>query len=81
MTPELAADVARVQELWGQCRRDFGGKGAGPFLFGAFTIADAMYAPVATRFVTYGVALDDVAAAYVKAIYDLPAMKEWIAAA
>ncbi|MCC7048489.1 MAG: glutathione S-transferase family protein [Alphaproteobacteria bacterium] len=81
MTPELSADVARVKELWNRCRRDFGTQGDGPFLFGRFTIADAMYAPVATRFVTYGVTMDDVSAAYAKAILDLPAMKEWIAAA
>ncbi|MCC6469379.1 MAG: glutathione S-transferase family protein [Alphaproteobacteria bacterium] len=81
MTPELAANIARVQELWNQCRREFGAKTGKPFLFGAFTIADAMYAPVGTRFVTYGVKLDDVSTAYVKSIVELPAMKEWTAAA
>jgi glutathione S-transferase len=85
MTPELKADIARVIELWNECRRDFGAKAQGPakgpFLFGSFSIADAMYAPVATRFVTYGVTLDDVSAAYVKAVTELPAMKEWTAAA
>lgn len=85
MTPELEADVARVRQIWNQCRRDFGAKARGaargPFLFGRFSIADAMYAPVATRFTTYGVPLDEVSAAYVKTLYDLPAMQEWIAAA
>jgi glutathione S-transferase len=85
MKAELEADIARIKQLWNQCRRDYGAKARGaargPFLFGKFTIADAMYAPVATRFTTYGVALDDVSAAYVKAIYDLPAMQEWIATA
>jgi len=81
MTPELAADIKRIQEMWNECRRDFGAKAGGPYLFGAFTIADAMYAPVATRFVTYGVALDAVSQAYVDAILAMPAMKEWIAAA
>jgi len=81
MTPELAADIKRIQEMWNECRRDFGAKAGGPYLFGAFTIADAMYAPVATRFVTYGVALDAVSQSYVDAILAMPAMKEWIAAA
>jgi glutathione S-transferase len=73
------ADIARVQRIWTGCRSRFGTGGA--FLFGAFTIADAMYAPVATRFHTYGVALDPACRAYVDAIYALPAMKEWITAA
>lgn len=72
-------DVARVQAIWTDCRKRFGS--GGPFLFGAFTVADAIYAPVATRFRTYGVPLDPVCSAYVDAIYALPAMKEWIAAA
>ena len=80
MTPELKANIDRVTEIWRDCRKRFGKKG-GPFLFGRFSIADAMYAPVATRFVTYQVALDPVSAAYVKAVNDLPAMKEWIKAA
>ncbi|HEY1723734.1 MAG TPA: glutathione S-transferase family protein [Magnetospirillaceae bacterium] len=78
--PDTAkADIARVQAMWIDCRKRFGE--AGPFLFGKFTVADAMYAPVATRFRTYGVPLDPVCRAYVDAIYALPAMKEWIAAA
>jgi glutathione S-transferase len=82
-TPDLPdaakADLARVQAIWTDCRKRFGGGGS--FLFGDFTIADAMYAPVATRFRTYGIALDPVCRAYVDAIYALPAMKDWIAAA
>lgn len=81
MTPELSADIARITQLWNDCRRDFGGRAqgsvAGPFLFGGFTIADAMYAPVVTRFVTYGVKLDDVSAAYVKTVTAMPEMIEW----
>lgn len=73
------ADIARVQRIWNDCRSRFGQEG--PFLFGAFTIADAMYAPVATRFRTYGVALDQPCGDYVEAIFALPAMQEWIAAA
>lgn len=53
-TPEALADARRVQAIW---RESLDASG-GPFLFGAFSIADAMFAPVATRFVTYGVELD-----------------------
>jgi len=67
-------DIARMQALWRQCRRDFGGDG--PFLFGRAGIADAMYAPVATRFRTYGIAVDDDTADYMEAIFALPAMRE-----
>jgi glutathione S-transferase len=74
-TPEALADAARVQAIWKECL----GKSGGPFLFGELTIADCMFAPVVTRFRTYGVELDDACAAYSKAIFALPAMKEWIA--
>ncbi|WP_119421478.1 glutathione S-transferase family protein [Desertibaculum subflavum] len=73
------ADIARILEMWRGARARHG-KG-GPFLFGTFTAADAMYAPVATRFRTYGVALDPVTAGYVDAVFALPAMQEWVAAA
>ena len=78
--PEAArADIARVQRIWTDCRSRFAQEG--PFLFGPFTIADAMYAPVATRFRTYGVALEPACRDYVEAIFALAAMQEWIAAA
>ncbi|MFN3401537.1 MAG: glutathione S-transferase family protein [Ferrovibrio sp.] len=76
---EAKLDIARVQQIWQDCRGRFGQ--GGDFLFGGFTLADAMYAPVATRFRSYGVALDPVSAAYVNAIYAMPAMQEWCAAA
>jgi glutathione S-transferase len=78
-TPEVDNEVARIDSLWTEARRRFGA--AGPYLFGRFSIADAMFAPVATRFRTYGVPLDEVSAAYVDTIFELPAMREWIAAA
>jgi len=53
-TPEVEADIARITAIWRECLNASGG----PFLFGEFTIADAMFAPVATRFVTYAVDLD-----------------------
>ena len=71
------ADIARIQTLWNDARRRFG-KG-GPFLFGAFSNADAMYAPVVTRFKTYGVELDPIAQSYCDAVLALPAMKQWYA--
>jgi glutathione S-transferase len=81
---KVAADIARVTLLWRECRAAHGAggaNGAGPFLFGGFTIADAMFAPVTTRFVTYGVDLDETCARYVEAVTALPAMQAWIAAA
>jgi glutathione S-transferase len=74
-TPEALADARRVQAIWREALDASGG----PFLFGAFTIADAMYAPVTTRFTTYGVELDAQCRAYVDAIAQHPAFKEWYA--
>jgi glutathione S-transferase len=71
--------INRIAAIWRDCRRRFGGEA--PFLFGDFTLADAMYAPVASRFVTYEVDLDETAEAYVKAVMAYPAMQEWLAAA
>lgn len=77
--PEVQAEVERIQALWGDCRRRFGQ--GGPFLFGRFSIADAMYAPVVTRFTTFAIPMDATAQAYADAIWALPAMREWQAAA
>lgn len=71
------ADIDRVAAIWRDCLASYGG----PFLFGGRGIADAMYAPVATRFTTYDVALDPVCAAYRDRIMTMPEMQEWIAAA
>jgi len=78
-TAQCDAEAARVQALWAGCRERFGA--GGPFLFGTFTIADCMYAPVATRFRTYGVPLTPAAAAYCEAVLDHPLVREWYAAA
>ncbi len=74
-------DIARIDELWKECRGRFGGE-TGPFLFGAFSNADAMYAPVVTRFKTYGVipTLDPIGRAYCETILNHPDMKDWYAA-
>lgn len=73
--PGVAEDISRITQLWSECRSRFGQ--GGPFLFGAFSIADAFYAPVVTRFVTYGVELDAVGGAYRDAVLALPAMRAW----
>ena len=70
-TPESMADAARIDEIWSQAK--------GPFLFGAFGAADAMYAPVILRFRTYGVEVRK--KSYMDAMLALPAMREWIEAA
>jgi len=79
VTPEVAADVARVREIWRTCRERAAGEG--PWLFGAFSIADAMFGPVAWRFRTYGVACDGAAGAYLDTLLAHPAMQRWAAAA
>ena len=71
-------DIDRIVAIWRECLKAYGG----PFLFGKQPgMADAMYAPVVTRFLSYDVALDSVCAAYCKRVMELPAMKEWVAAA
>ncbi len=71
------ADIERILVIWRECLAAYGG----PFLFGEVCMADAMYAPVVSRFRTYGVALDGPAKAYAERIWDLPAMREWREAA
>ena len=75
---QAQADIDRILTIWGDCLRIW----HGPYLFGEHpTMADAMYAPVCTRFVTYDVKLTGIASAYCARIMALPAMVEWIAAA
>jgi glutathione S-transferase len=73
-TPGALADIARIDVIWRECLETYGG----PFLFGEFSIADAMYAPVVMRFNTWQPALSETASAYVERITALPAVKEWI---
>jgi glutathione S-transferase len=75
----VARDVARFSEIVRQARERFGA--GGPFLFGAFSAADAMYAPLATRLDTYSIAIDATTRAYVDSILALPAFQEWRSAA
>jgi glutathione S-transferase len=73
---EVRADIGRVSEVWEDCRAR--ARAQGEFLFGAFGIADAMYAPVAFRFQTYGVGLPPAARRYCDAMLALPAMRSWL---
>ena len=75
LSDSARADIARVQELWSDCRARYG-KG-GPFLFGAFTGADAMYGPVVHRFRTYAIEVTPAARAYMDAMMAHPAFQQW----
>ena len=77
LTPEVQKDIDRILEIWTDCRKKYGK--AGPFLFGAFTIADAYYAPVVFRFKTYAVKVDPVSKKYMQTILNLKPMKVWLA--
>ncbi len=77
-TPESESDIARVRQIWTDCRSRFGE--SGEFLCGAFSIADAMYAPVALRFITYDVELSPLEAQYRDVILALPALQDWVVA-
>ena len=74
-------EIDRICRIWTEARDRFGAQIGGDFLYGDFTVADAMFAPVVTRFRTYGVALDTTCARYAEAVLDWPGFKEWEAAA
>ena len=77
LSAEVEADVARIEAAWAHARETFGK--AGPFLFGRFSAADAMFAPVVNRFHTYDVPVSRATRAYMDAVMALPAWKAWIA--
>jgi len=79
MSRAVERDIQRVSALWSHCRKNFGA--GGPLLFGSFTVADAYYAPVVMRFITYAVPLPPAARDYVEAVRSLSAVAEWMAAA
>jgi glutathione S-transferase len=79
LTPEVQSNVRRIEAIWTDCRTRHGADG--PFLFGAFGAADAMYAPVVSRFHTYAVEVGSAARAYMDAVMALPAWREWRTAA
>ncbi|MDO9413039.1 MAG: glutathione S-transferase family protein [Pseudolabrys sp.] len=76
LLPPVAGNVQRIEALWADCRARFGA--AGPFLFGAFSNADAMYAPVVNRLHIYDVDVSEGTRAYMKAVMALPAWQEWV---
>ena len=75
--PAVRADVQRLVQMWGELLAQYGG----PMLFGEFTIADAFYAPVCTRLVTYALPLPEPIAAYVQRVHQLPGVRAWVEAA
>jgi glutathione S-transferase len=77
LTADALADVARIDAMWSECRARYGG----PFLFGRFGAADAMYAPMVSRFHTYAVEVGEDSRAYMDAVMALPAWREWKEAA
>lgn len=76
LPPAGLEDVARIDHIWQDCQSRYGAKG--PWLFGEFSIADAMYAPVVLRFTTYGAKLSAVAGAYCKHVLNDSHLREWI---
>lgn len=78
---KVAADVARISAIWGKARARFGEKADGPYLYGAFSAADAMFAPVVTRLDTYSISVDPVSRTYMDAVLAHPAYRQWLAAA
>lgn len=79
MLAPVAADLRRIVDIWTTCRTRYGE--GGPFLFGTFTIPDAMFAPICAALTTHSLPLDDLCRAYVSHMMELPAMQEWAAAA
>jgi len=79
VTAALEADVERIDESWNDCRGRFGG--GGPWLFGEYSVADAMYAPVVLRFNTYGARISQTARWYMASVLEDPPLQEWLQAA
>ena len=76
LSPETVQEIGRILSIWAHARARFGGKGK--YLFDRYSAADIMFAPVATRFVTYSVPLPGFAATYVEALYTHPHVRQWI---
>jgi len=79
LTEDARENIVRILGLWAEARARFGA--GGPFLFGSFGAADIFYAPVISRFITYGIGVPGFAQAYMQAVWDHAWMQEWIAAA
>lgn len=78
---DVQGDVARITAIWNEARSTFADAAAGPFLYGAFSAADGMYAPIVTRLRTYSIAVDAVSQRYVDAVLAHPAYRDWLASA
>ena len=78
-TAALEADVERIDEIWNDCRSRFGS--GGPWLFGEYSVADAMYAPVVLRFNTYGARISQTARWYMASVLEDGALQQWLQAA
>ena len=79
LAPEVRADIVRILTLWAEARARFGK--SGPFLFGTFSAADVIYAPVVSRFLTYGIGVPGFAVSYMQAVWEHEWMQQWVAAA
>jgi glutathione S-transferase len=79
LSADARADIARIQQIWTECRERYGK--LGPYLFGALSLADAMYAPVVHRFRTYAIDVMPEVRAYMETMMALPAFEEWTRAA
>jgi glutathione S-transferase len=77
--PERSAEIARVEKLWNECRSRYGS--GGPWLFGEYSVADAMYAPVVLRLRTYGANVSETSARYMATVLEDAHMRDWLAAA
>ena len=78
---DVQANVNRISEIWNEARAKFGSKSGGPFLYGDFSAADGMYAPVVSRFHTYSIEVDAVCQSYMDAVQAHPAYEQWLAEA
>jgi glutathione S-transferase len=78
-TAALDADVERIDEIWNHCRAHYGSQG--PWLFGEYSVADAMYAPVVLRFKTYGARISPTARWYMASVLEDDALQQWVQAA
>ena len=78
LTAGCKSQIARVVDIWTDCRRRYGSRG--PWLFGDFSVADIMFAPVALRFRTYGISVASPASEFIEAVVNLPSIQEWSAA-
>jgi glutathione S-transferase len=78
---EVGTDIARITALWNEARAKFADRAEGPFLYGAFSVADGMFAPVVSRFHSYSIDVDPVSRAYMDAVRATAGWRDWLAGA